>query len=675
MPSTRFSRTRNVYVAFMAAVAAACSAPLGSDGPIVANGRKTLTVAVEPAGGGTVGASPSKAAYLKGEKVELAASPAAGYYFSSWSGDASGTSPTAAVVMGDNRSVTAVFKARPRVEIEVYPPDGGSVAIDPAASDFLPGDTVRLAARAAAEHDFDHWEGDLAGAKTEETLAVPEAGAKVRAIFRPYVYHRLTCAPSPAAGGSVVLDPPGGVYRPGVSVSLAAVAAPGYEFGRWTGAAAGTDPKAVVPMDADKQIGAEFRRREWTMLLYMAADNDLYGHVGADLNALEAADLKSAGVCVLALVDTPSGASLYRIERDPNGINAALVSPRLGSVDLGTGTDAPVPLNSGDPAVLRSFSKFAFDSYPAERYGLIVWGHGSGWRGSAASPARTAATEAKPPIDASSSRVVAFDDGARDGLHTQELASALAYLQEREGGRTWDFVGLETCNGMSIEIAYQLRARAGLLAGSCDLIPKEGWDYADWTAEFLASADRGPRALAAAIASSFARTYANQDRATFSVVDLSRIGAVHEAWNQWSQAVSATITAAASRDAVRAVLVNAAEDYYVQGGDLNIDMRDAAVKMLDGRPSLRPTTDALLAGLDAAVVSRFASPQGNPRSGGLAVHLAPLDFSGSVRLPHDDAYFRGKGAAYPLDFVESSAWPPSKDGGGLLFKIFYQEMK
>jgi uncharacterized repeat protein (TIGR02543 family) len=69
----------------------------------------TLTTAVSPTGGGTITRSPDATSYTAGTVVTLAATPASGYTFSSWSGGASGTSATTTVTMNANTSVTANF--------------------------------------------------------------------------------------------------------------------------------------------------------------------------------------------------------------------------------------------------------------------------------------------------------------------------------------------------------------------------------------------------------------------------------------------------------------------------------------------------------------------------------------------------------------------------------------
>ena len=69
----------------------------------------TVTVTSNPAAGGSVGKSPNKATYVYGDVVQLTASANAGYTFSSWTGDATGTTNPVNVTVDGNKSVTANF--------------------------------------------------------------------------------------------------------------------------------------------------------------------------------------------------------------------------------------------------------------------------------------------------------------------------------------------------------------------------------------------------------------------------------------------------------------------------------------------------------------------------------------------------------------------------------------
>jgi uncharacterized repeat protein (TIGR02543 family) len=67
----------------------------------------TLSTSVNPIGGGSI--SPASGDYQQGDQISIEATPSAGYTFSHWSGDASGTSTTVAVTMDSDKTLVAHF--------------------------------------------------------------------------------------------------------------------------------------------------------------------------------------------------------------------------------------------------------------------------------------------------------------------------------------------------------------------------------------------------------------------------------------------------------------------------------------------------------------------------------------------------------------------------------------
>jgi len=72
-------------------------------------GQYTVTVLINPAGAGSVTKNPNQTSYTAGTQVTLTATANTGYTFSSWSGDATGTTPTTTITVTKNMTVTANF--------------------------------------------------------------------------------------------------------------------------------------------------------------------------------------------------------------------------------------------------------------------------------------------------------------------------------------------------------------------------------------------------------------------------------------------------------------------------------------------------------------------------------------------------------------------------------------
>ncbi|MCB1185358.1 DUF1349 domain-containing protein, partial [bacterium] len=133
---------------------------------------------------------------------------------------------------------------------------GGSVTLSPAGGTYNAGTVVTLTPVDAVGIAFTGWSGDLTGAAVPETL-VMDANKAVTATFAPIPQFTLTTDATPG-GGSVVLDPPGGVYNQGTAVQVTAVPTVGYAFDGWSGDLTGTVNPETVIVDANKSVTATF---------------------------------------------------------------------------------------------------------------------------------------------------------------------------------------------------------------------------------------------------------------------------------------------------------------------------------------------------------------------------------------------------------------------------------
>jgi hypothetical protein len=107
---------------------------------------------------------------------------------------------------------------------------------------------------------------------------------------------------------------------------------------------------------------------KWTVMVYIAADNDLEEKAIADLK-----EMKKVGstdeVNIVAQLDSRGRGSTYRF--------------RIGDDQTTLDEDVvgdPLPeINTGDPRELTDFIVWGTKKYRAENYMLVLWGHGRGW--------------------------------------------------------------------------------------------------------------------------------------------------------------------------------------------------------------------------------------------------------------------------------------------------------
>lgn len=201
-----------------------------------------------------------------GTSVSLSATPAAGSYFTGWSGDCSGTG-VCNVTMDAARYVTATFSSY-TLTISKAGSGSGTVTSDPAGincgadctENYSPGTLVTLTAVPAVGSYFTGWSGDCSG--TGACLVTMDDPRSVTATFMTYA---LTVSRTGTGTGTVTSDPLGidcgadctETYPKDTIVTLTAAPSPTATFTGWAGACSGVGT-CVVTMDASKSVTAEF---------------------------------------------------------------------------------------------------------------------------------------------------------------------------------------------------------------------------------------------------------------------------------------------------------------------------------------------------------------------------------------------------------------------------------
>ena len=128
----------------------------------------TLVVSASEGGGVDI----SGGSYNQNSNVSITATPAEGYVFTGWTGNASGSTNPLTVTMTGNKNITATF-SRSQYSLNVDVVGEGSVAQELISSaksktDYDSGSTVRLTATPEAGWLFYEWEGLSTGGTTEE---------------------------------------------------------------------------------------------------------------------------------------------------------------------------------------------------------------------------------------------------------------------------------------------------------------------------------------------------------------------------------------------------------------------------------------------------------------------------------------------------------------------------
>jgi len=134
---------------------------------------------------GSIAKNPNQTTFDHGSIVALTASPAIGYVFDSWSGDASGSVNPLNVTMDGNKVITANFTLIPTYTLTASGVHG-SVTKNPSQLTYLTGDVVALTAIPAVGYAFSSWSGDASGSANPLNVTM-NANKVITANFIPSV--------------------------------------------------------------------------------------------------------------------------------------------------------------------------------------------------------------------------------------------------------------------------------------------------------------------------------------------------------------------------------------------------------------------------------------------------------------------------------------------------------
>lgn len=215
------------------------------------------TLATVTAGGGTVAVAPPDGPYFSNSMASVTATPAPGWTFLQWLGDASGSNPVASVQMTRNKHVQAVFGTTVGTAIV----GSGTISQTPVAPFYPYGSQVRFSALPNAGQYLSFWGNAVSSTDNPLTFVVTNANPTVTAVFQSLGVNQFALALVAAGKGTVTANPVANRFSTGESVTLTAAPDAGQNFIGWSGDASGTNNPLGVTMNQSKTITANFTKR------------------------------------------------------------------------------------------------------------------------------------------------------------------------------------------------------------------------------------------------------------------------------------------------------------------------------------------------------------------------------------------------------------------------------
>ena len=215
------------------------------------------------------------------------------------------------------------------------------------------------------------------------------------------------------------------------------------------------EPVQPAPKKGESRTVAQAK----TVLVYMAGRNSLSGMVNKDLNEMKLGSKRlDSNDNLLVFVRRDKTEKMPWLARIKNGV----VTDSVSLSDMGI-TSSDGENRASDPVVMDGVMHYAFSHYPAAdgNYGLVLWGHGSGWL-----------------MDNEVKRVNSRAFGVDKGEYGRALWMNIPTMANiLKGMPHLKFIMADCCNFMCLEVLYELRNVCDYIIGSPAEIPGQGAPY------------------------------------------------------------------------------------------------------------------------------------------------------------------------------------------------------
>ncbi len=356
----------------------------------------------------------------------------------------------------------------------------------------------------------------------------------------------------------------------------------------------------------------------WTMLIYMAGDNNLESAGYSDLDEMQKVG-SNDNINVIVQFDTEENKTTrYRV-----------LKGKLETLQELPGVDC------GDPSVLTEFLKWGITNYPADHYLVNIWNHGGGWENlpsdfnydgiRTAKPIKAAklmrvkrsifrTTANKISNLSENERAIAIDCGSHDYLDNLELRNALEIAMP---GKKFDIFACDACLMNNFEIAYEMRNTADLMVGSEEVEPGAGWPYDAILEKLAANPAMSPKELAKLIVVEYGKSYErSNEAATQSALDLNSIDPVVKSIDTMASLLLNNM------GTMRNGIILAREFSQKFAYPEYIDLTDFAVRLsenIPGSKDIKSAKDEILSANGGFIIQTTAVGSGVERANGASI--------------------------------------------------------
>ncbi len=363
---------------------------------------------------------------------------------------------------------------------------------------------------------------------------------------------------------------------------------------------------ALIFSSFSADLSAAPQVKEWTLAVFLNADNNLDPFGVEDQNEMSRVG-SSDFLNIVSLIDREHGpATINYIEK-----NNIVKVKDMGELDM------------GDYRQLVNFIRFVKENYPAKRYCITIWNHGSGW---------------KNKNENAIFRGISYDDSSNNHITNAQLSVALKEINQIIGKKV-DILNFDACLMQMVEVVHACKDYTQYIVASEELEPGKGAPYDDILKGVRPGMDA--EAYARNWVKAFAKSYnggsQGYDESTQSAIDCAKFGPMMDALNGFAKT---TMSGKYARD-FGMVLRQVQKFGYPENIDL-VHFVTLLKAQLKNDEAMKTACDKILAAAGNIIIENATTGYSTKNAKGIAIYL-PANF-----LP--EAKYK------TLSFTKESMW-------------------
>lgn len=245
-------------------------------------------------------------------------------------------------------------------------------------------------------------------------------------------------------------------------------------------------PKVTKPNTVSQSI------KEWTVMVFVNAKNDLESYGLKDVNEMEMVGSTDKVNIVVELGRIKGYSSLdgdwkgcRRLYIKKDNDTSKITSPILSQNEK---------CDMGSWEYLVDFTNWSKKNYPAKKYVLIVWNHGSGW------------DKGRDMMQVLNEKGISYDDETNNHITTQQLRMALNKIG-------WvDIFAMDACLMQMAEVSYEIKDYTKYIVASQETEPADGYTYNTLLGPLVKDPTMDAKKLSMVMVDSYTDYYASIDR-------------------------------------------------------------------------------------------------------------------------------------------------------------------